>query len=284
MSSYLSETPALHNLFNVMGIIPKGFIIFFTCIACSFLLKYKLYNHKVLSLFIILIGIVIYTSSLLIWFFESHLEVLTTIDKNHRRLGLEYMFFMFLVSITLAIQEVTEKWLLHYKFFNPFFILLFEGCSQMILLLVYIILSNHSFPTEFFSSKTYTWFTILYTFNRIIQEIMRIQTNNHFTPSHRAISDALNSFFLTFCFLFIKDVPNWNGKYIALSMLGYSLCFIGTLIYNEFIILNFGGFNRYTKEHVEKRAIDDLLDANQEYMELYKDSLNRQTQMSTNNK
>ena len=68
---------------------------------------------------------------------------------------------MFLVSITLAIQEVTEKWLLHYKFFNPFFILLFEGGSQMILLLVYIILSNHSFPTEFFSSKTYTWFTIL---------------------------------------------------------------------------------------------------------------------------
>ena len=66
-------------------------------------------------------------------------------------------------------------------------------------------------------------------------------------------------------------------------MLGYSLCFIGTLIYNEFIILNFGGFNRYTKDHVEERAKDDLLDANQEYMELYQDSLNRQTQMSTNN-
>ena len=284
MSSYLSETPALHNLFNVMGIIPKGFIIFFTCIACSFLLKYKLYNHKILSLIIIFIGIVIYTSSLLLWFFESHLEVLITIDKNHRRLGIGYMIYMFLVSITLAIQEVTEKWLLYYKFFNPFFILLFEGGSQMILLIVFIILSKYSFPTEFFSNKKYTWFTILYTVNRMIQEIMRIQTNNHFTPSHRAISDALNSFFLTFCFLLNKDVHNWNGTCIVLSIFGYSFCFIGTLIYNEFIILNFGGFNRYTKAHVEERAKDDLIDANQEYMELYKESLDRQTKMLTNSK
>lgn len=168
MSSYLTISPGLHNLFNVMGIIPKGFIIFFTCLACSFLLQYKLYNHKILSLVIIFIGIVIYTSSLLLWFYESHLEKIVTIEKNHRHLGITYTVFMFFVCITIAIQEVSEKYLLHYKFFNPFFILLFEGGIQMILLIGFIILFNFPFPSLFFSDRSWFVFTVVYTLNRMI--------------------------------------------------------------------------------------------------------------------
>ena len=71
------------------------------------------------------------------------------------------------------------------------------------------------------------------------------------------VTDSITPFFLWI----IKIISNENiamfKKIINVS--GYFIVLIASLIFNEIIICNFCGFNKYTKKSLEKRQKEELI-------------------------
>ena len=80
---------------------------------------------------------------------------------------------------------------------------------------------------------------------KILQYICKIQTINKLTPTHRTITDSLNSVYIIFIFK--------EKLLITMSTMGFILCVLGCLIYNEFLVVTFWKLDRYTKGAIIQR-------------------------------
>ena len=87
-------------------------------------------------------------------------------------------------------------------------------------------------------------------------------TKKFLTPTHRSIADSLNAFCTWLVWLtyytdkdFWKNEWNWV-KYF--DIIGYILITLGCLMYNELIIVHVCGLDKDIKEHIEKRADQEI--------------------------
>lgn len=250
----------------------KSLFIIPTSIISSRTLHFKYFKHHYLGIGIIIFGIVIYT-------INDILYIQFEINDFLLDLGL-----IVIAQIAVSIQECGEKYLMHFKFLNPFSIIAFEGIAGcftscfMFIILYYIkcpsntpsLCNKRASPTESVESFLVTTKFILHhpsifvwVFFLVITYIMfnsfRILTNQNFTPSHRSISDAFGSFLfwilnIIFCFANSYDLTFWfKWTYYVVALISYLIILIGILIYLEILIITCCGFHLNTKKNIFER-------------------------------
>ena len=218
----------------------------FISIMCYLFLKIKLHRHHIASFILIAIGfiLVIYGKGE----FSFHPIYLLGIIGN----------------ILYASVEVIHKWLMEYKFFSPFEIVYLSGLYGMMLTgIAYLIiqLSGNSFfikyadgfahnLSQMFSSRYYVIEIIIYLITTLGHNVLFLVTNKYLGPTYHIIIDATSSMVIM-----LLDIGITNSNTILMMQIpGYFLIVIGSLTYNEMIIVNVGGMDKSTKNKIEQRA------------------------------
>ena len=87
-------------------------------------------------------------------------------------------------------------------------------------------------------------------------------TKKFLTPTHRSIADSLNAFCTWIVFLSVySDKEFWENEWNWLKffdIIGYILITLGCLMYNELIIVHICGLDKDIKEHIVKRADQEI--------------------------
>ena len=243
---------------------------FFTAILTIVVLKYKYYKHHILGFIIVSVALISMT------IMEVVIYKLKGNDKSFSSVFIVILFLTYLFS---SVQEVYEKYLIDIKFVNPFALIAFEGFGGLFttscLLVVFynvkcvsgVICEEKAPKTEDFIK---TWqiisknpiliilVSILYISITFFNSF-RILTNQHYTPTHRSLSDSIASFIAWILKLTIPFLNQTTTKddvfYIQNIIMGvlYIIMIIGVLIFLEIIILTFCDLDRNTKEKINAR-------------------------------
>ena len=225
-------------------------------------LKYKYYKHHILGLIIVSVALI------------SMTIVDVVIYKKEKNSDLLMAILFFLTYLFSSVQEVFEKYLIDIKFVNPFALLAFEGFGGLIttscLLLVFSYVG--CFSSAICETNLEKIWTLIFDNTEILILILimyvsiaifnsfRILTNQHYTPTHRSISDSIASFLawilkLTIPYFSNNTTVKDKEDYIKNTIIGilYVIMIIGVLIFLEIIILTFCDLDRNTKEKINAR-------------------------------
>lgn len=251
----------VYNKDSALDTLNKGIQIIFTFVASKIILHYKIEKYKILALIIMLLGF-----------------IMNAVISTHS-LKKKFDYFLYLIQVLMncgtAIQEVIEKYLIHKKYQSPFLILFFEGLIGNIIILIFF------FGFNGYSEKNKNWFlnNILNLFVFAIVCVgytcFRIIINRKTTPTHRIVADTFYSFLLHI--ISIAQARTSNKTLLYISLIGYIIIVLGSLIYNEYIILKFWEFDRDTKKEIDMRAFEEIAESEEiitkEY-ELFRKSTN----------
>ena len=83
--------------------------------------------------------------------------------------------------------------------------------------------------------------------------VLFLVTNKYLGPSYHVIIDATSSM----CTMIIDIIIKGNYSNLLMQIPGYVLIVIGSLIYNEIVIINCMGMDHGTKTQIEKRASEN---------------------------
>ena len=259
-TSYLSKGELLLKLLST----------FFTSILTIVVLKYKYYKHHILGFIIVSVALISMTIMEV---------VIYKLKRNDIFFSSEFIVILFLTYLFSSVQEVYEKYLIDIKFVNPFALIAFEGFGGLFttscLLVVFynvtciddVICEKNAPKTEDFIKTWQIIFknpiliilvSILYISITFFNSF-RILTNQHYTPTHRSLSDSIASFI---AWILKLTIPFFNQtttkddvfyrKNIIMGVL-YIIMIIGVLIFLEIIILTFCDLDRNTKEKINAR-------------------------------
>ena len=248
----------------------KLFSTLLTVFLTILVLKYKYYKHHIIGLIIVSVALISMTIVDVVVYKEE--------KCSDEKFSIPVMVILFLTYLFSSVQEVFEKYLIDIKFVNPFALLAFEGLGGLIttscLLLVFsyvgCVFSDISeissiCETDFrgtwkliFGNKEILILILIMYVSIAIFNSFRILTNQHYTPTHRSISDSIASFL---AWILKLTIPYFNTTvkdkedYIKNTIIGilYVIMIIGVLIFLEIIILTFCGLDRNTKEKINAR-------------------------------
>ena len=257
---------------NILNIQLNGELKFikllFISLLCKLVLSHKLYRHQISAMVLILIGMVINLSTLLI----LNIKVIQHYDTL-KAIGLFLLCF-----IISSIQVVGEKYLFNKYKISPYDLMFYEGLFGVFFLSItegflyyskcpnFISECNHGdhynitfdFITLF---KENQYFFLLYIFlwllsNAYINYFGR-QAVFYYSPTTESISDALGSivFFIYVKFIIAPSADSYIKSIIP--FIGYFFIILGSLMYNEIIILYVFGLEENTMKEVSKRAGED---------------------------
>lgn len=236
----------------ILEFIPKGFILIVSSLFCKLLLNYKLYRHHFVALGIYGIGMIV-----------LFVILLTNILSNEQLGGIFIRMILGIACcIGTSVKEIAEKWLMYFKFKSPFWILFYEGLIGSIGSLLFFMIFNNDtnipFNYSFDFSKNFLWLSFFFL-TTVCLHIFNIQLNNKFSPSFRAIADTI--FSLEFYMLWDESLASYAIIYAGLIPM-----FIGSLIYNEIIVLPFLSLDQFTKAAVDERVRIEQLRLNRDSM------------------
>ena len=175
-----------------------------------------------------------------------------------------------IISLVLySLEDVYAKILLSYDSISPYTYLFYRGVFLNILSLLYsIIFIFVDLPDEKGVKScifTRLWkvyevrlnillyiilLFVIYLFNQNVLLII-----DKFSPIHYAVATVLETFGSLIISIIYKDI-NVGEFFIKFAI--YFISIIAALIYNEFIVLNFCGFQKYTHLCLLKEANNDL--------------------------
>ena len=218
----------------------------FIGIMCYVFLKIKLHRHHIASFILIAIG-----------------YILVIYGKGDFSFELIYLLG-FIGNLLYASVEVIHKWLMEYKFFSPFEIVYLSGLYGLILtgFICWIIqLSGNDSLSKYangfgnnlsamFSNGYFIIEIIIYLITTLGHNVLFLVTNKYLGPTYHIIIDATSSMVI----MLLDIVITSTTKILIMQIPGYFLIVIGSLIYNEIIIINAGGMDNSTKTKIEQRA------------------------------
>ena len=255
---------------NILNIQLNGELKFikllFISLLCKLVLSHKLYRHQISAMVLILIGMVINLSTLLI----LKINVIKH-DETLKAIGLFLLCF-----IISSIQVVGEKYLFNKYKISPYDLMFYEGLFGVFFLSIsegflyystcpnFISECNHGdhynitfdFITLF---KENQYFFLLYIFlwllcNAYINYFGR-QAVFYYSPTTESISDALGGIVFFIYLRFTAPMDSYIESIIP--FIGYFFIILGSLMYNEIIILYVFGLEENTMKEVSKRAGED---------------------------
>lgn len=242
------------------------FLIFFDSFFSYIILKYPIHKHQIIAIVICIIGIIIVC-----------IEVITNFEP--------ILFSCFLgVYFLVSLVDIMEKWLMEKEYVNPSNLLFYIGtCGMVIYAFLFTAVGLLTCPKQLDFLCKYNRFT-----NNSIENILEIMTEVfkrpfillmmivtvcvgtgylifflltlfYFSPTHRCLSDILNSFI----FWIYTNITGTYDKMFGATLTGYLLIFFGSLVYNEIIILHFWGLDYNTKKDIYRRSLNDTQISNQ---------------------
>ena len=245
----------LFTIFNVVDVYAldkntfeeRLYFLFFIPLFSKLLLKTNIFKHQILSILIGSIGLIL-----------LFIPIALIIEKEDTIINI----CMFISSIGFSFFLVLLKYLMIRFYISPYLCLIYIGIFSMILntigfiifsLLKYqnfsIIIDNFTF--EKIDSPIKLTIYLIVTF--ISASFLQIFSNlviYYFSPILLMVTDSISPMLLWIFLSLPKEEKTIN---IVFNALGYLISLFSALIYNEIIILNFGGFNKDTKKNIEKR-------------------------------
>ena len=220
-----------------------------------FLLKYPTYRHHIVSLFIMVVCSLVYLSDIVL---------LKEGDRG--------MFFFLSAFIINSVQFVIEKVLMESKYISPYQIIFYEGVIEfalnIITCILYHLFSNSWELTLFkvvinnFSELTKqikaNYLSILFFFLYFIQsfvyELSLTMSNFYLNPNYYYIIIIISILIIWGFEMIVNGTETFFLTYSPKNIICYFIVLIGAMIYNEIIILYFGGMERNTKKEIKYRA------------------------------
>jgi hypothetical protein len=249
---YLSFLLAIFDVVDVYALGRNTFeerlyFLFFIPLFSKLTLKISIFKHQILSIFIGSIGLIL-----------LFIPVILVIEKEDTIINV----CMFVSSIGYSNFLVLLKYLMNRFYFSPYLCLFFLGIFSIILntigfmivsLLKYqnlsLIIDNFTF--ENIDSPVKLILYLCATF--ISASFLQIFSNlviYYFSPILLMVTDSISPMLLWIFLILPEEEKAIN---IVFNASGYLISLISSLIYNEIIILNFCGFNKYTKKYILKR-------------------------------
>ena len=247
ISLILSEICSLHSLEkNVFE--ARLYFLFFISLFSKIILKDNIFKHQILSLFIAFIGLIL-----------LFIPIMLVIEKGDIIINI----CLFLTSVLYSLFFVLIKFLTQNCYMSPYLCLLYLGFFSTILILIgyalysLIIYKDLSFITHSFDFsnvenqlKLVKCFILIFIFGSILQTLS-VLVIYYFSPTLLMVTDIISPMLLWIVIsIQSEDLKIIN---IVFNSLGYCIVLFSSLIYNEIIICNFYGFNKYTKKCLKER-------------------------------
>jgi hypothetical protein len=266
----------------------RGAVIIFTCSSSIIFLKNKYYRHHFFGIFVVVIGLVIVG--------------LKAVIKGDSNTGENPGFGIFLCVLSQAFSSglmVTEEKLLKGFETPPLKAVGLEGmwgviCYIFLLVIFYFIecnswpdflkegvcinddaenLNNYRFENAIFAVKQ-IWesgklkaYLSLYVLSIAFFNFSGLTISKNVSSTARTIVDTLRTIVIWLFFLAFPYIPEETKETFSwLQLLGFLILILGSLIYNEILVIPFCGCGNYTKEAIKKRE-KDLEDVNEEETE-----------------
>ena len=249
---YLSFLLAIFNIVDVYALDRNTFeerlyFLFFIPLFSKSLLNTRIFKHQILSIFIGSIGLIL-----------LFVPVILIIEKEDTFINI----CMFASSIGYSHFLVLFKYLMNKYYISPYLCLFFFGIFSIILNTIgFIIFSLSKYHDLSLIIDNFTFENInnplkltLYLCATFISasflQIFSTLVIYYFSPILLMVTDSISPMLLWICLILPEEEKIIN---IVFNALGYLISLISSLIYNEIIILNFCGFNKYTKKYILKR-------------------------------
>ena len=233
-------------------------ITIISSLLCTYALRLKTGKHHNFSL----IGMSICSAIILI------IELIyKSRENNFGKLILAYML-VFCELIFVSFIDVTEKFLVEYRYLNIYKVLSSEGFFGIILCIIYLLINkinpfeemnNVYKELDIGKSLLMIIFLILYIFLSAGVNIYKITCNIIYSPMSKSLpAYLLNPIFIIYCFFWEKDfiVENKQNYFYFISNLVLSIIIdFFALVYNEFFILNCFELEEGTHYGISERAL-----------------------------
>ena len=236
------------------------FMFFFTLFS-RLILKQRLYNFHILSIFIIVICI-----SLLITFYF--------INENSRDNLFINSLYLILVVCLYSLFDVLAKKYYNIFFDSPYHFMFVVGLISLSLLMLYESISliitgvkDNDFNGVILQIKNnynkYSFWYILIFVGDVISSFLWLAgiqlTMYFFTPFNFIISESISQIITTFI---DNSLENYNIAFKIIIYIIYIIIIGFSCVYNEIIIINLCSLNYNTKYNIIKRAalIDTYID------------------------
>ena len=234
-----------HILINIISIF----------ILSNLILHLPIYRHHYLSLainLIFLIGLIIY-------------DILLIKEANTYFYVLKKILIVFLYSF----EDVYSKILLSIDSVSPYTYLLYRGIFRNILSLLYsFVFIFVKIPDEngikscvfsrfwkVYENKLNILLYILFLFIGYLFNLNIFLIIDKFSPIHYAVASIIEIFGSLLISIFYGDI-NVGEFFIKFAI--YFILILAALVYNEFIVLNFCGFQKNTYLFLQRKADEDL--------------------------
>lgn len=247
------------------------FDIFFITLFSLIILRSKFYSYQLFSLgMIILLGIIF--------------NIVNLFDSE------EFTFTSFIlvmsIEIIFSLEIVIEKYIMVYKFCSPYEICIFEGLFAIIVNIILLMIlpkigieevSFFDYIKELNNEQSIIEEIILLIItmiSRFFFKLFSLITINFYTSTHEVIILILGEIMLVFTDK-KKENDNLYGIKIACNIFLIIFVVFMTLVFTEFIELNFCGLQKNTKRNIEKRSLTEVSissENNEEINNDYRDS------------
>ena len=250
----------LSKFINLSGSIEgrlTGMLTINSALFYFLVMKFKVLKHQKVSLIImgVTLGIIIITE----YIFQK-----TDIFATYKDLTLA-IFIVLLIHIFTSMVDVIEKYLFEFNSLNQFKVLMYEGFFGIIFTLFYYI---HHNPFIYFTDYLHTHSTIknafliiamiIYTLLCVGRNAYRVHVTKIYSPIVKTLTDYfINPIYNIIHFIikddFLRD-GNRNYAYFILNLIFSLIISFFGCVYNEFIIIFFGGLEKETYEVICERA------------------------------
>ena len=259
------------SMFQMM----RGLELFFVCLWSKVILKNPIYSHQYLG-----VGTLIFGLSLV--GLNSLLYNNTQVAKNPA-VGMILLSTSQFFSSTEYIFQ--EKFIKHYDV-HPFQLVGFEGlwgvCMYSILLVIFQFVSCNDWSETLREGICFTndedesyiedsifafqqmWDNIallivyiFYVVSIALYNIVGINLTKLVSSTARAVVDTVRTVFIWLFFLFFSPVEGTKEDFYIIQFVGFMFLVIGTLIYNEILVLPFWGLDKNTRDNMAKRKKEE---------------------------
>ena len=257
----------------------RGAIIIFTCSGSMLFLKSKFYRHHFFGIFIVVIGLCIVG--------------LNAILNGNNATGENPAFGIFLAILSQVFSSlllITEEKLLKGYETPPLKAVGLEGmwgvCVYIILLFGFYFIECNEWPEflqngvcirdsadennysirfenaifaleQIYDSTKLKCYLSLYVLSIAFFNFSGLTISKNVSSTARTIVDTMRTIVIWVFFLTMPFVPEETKETFSwLQLLGFSILILGSVIYNEILVIPFCGCAENTKEAIKKREIE----------------------------
>ena len=224
------------------------------------ILHYPFYRHHYISMGINLIFLIALVILDIVNILENSMKFTHLITKAVR-------------IVLYSFEDVIAKILLSFDSISPYIYLLYRGIIVNFLAVLFsIVFIFVKIPDEnknescvfnrfwkVYENKINILYYFILFFNEYLTNLNIFFIIDKFSPNHYAMASIIANF----CGALVNTIyKSIDVRYFFIKLAIYILLIITTCIYNEFIILNFCGLEKYTKLFLQKKANKDIQQTN----------------------